>query len=508
LSATIDAPARPGVLERFSGTSARRLEHRALPLPLPLPLSLPRERRAHARIVERDGSATVERRDRRYRLTLASADAIAAEAAFGLGLASSATPHWAIALIVIPLLVVFASKAYGLYDRDDLLVRKTTLDEAPKLFQLATGYVLVVWMLSDVLLDETLGRPQAALLLAALFSLTLLGRRAARSLAQRFSAAERIMFIGGEASHDRLSEKLDDIGNAELVAHLSLEEAHRIIRRSTGSVGGLRQIAAEWDVHRVIVEPSDHGPDIFMDVVRAAKGVGVRVSLLPRVFDVVGHSVELDDLDGMTLLGLRRFGLGRSSEALKRGLDVAGAGLVLVLLTPVIAVLAAAIKLDSRGSVLFRQTRVGRDGRHFKICKFRTMGVDAEQQKAALRAMNETEGLFKIARDPRITRVGRLLRKTSLDELPQLFNVIRGDMSLVGPRPLVLDEDQLITGFDRRRLHLKPGMTGCWQIAGSARVPLSEMVKIDYRYVAGWSLWNDIKIMLRTVPYMLARRGM
>jgi lipopolysaccharide/colanic/teichoic acid biosynthesis glycosyltransferase len=166
------------------------------------------------------------------------------------------------------------------------------------------------------------------------------------------------------------------------------------------------------------------------------------------------------------------------------------------------------VKLDSAGPVFFRQTRVGKDGRRFAIYKFRTMCADAEARKAQLMALNEGDGLFKISDDPRITRVGRILRRTSLDELPQLFNVIKGEMSLVGPRPLILCEDEAITGYDRRRLQLTPGMTGHWQILGSSRVPLSEMVKIDYLYVAGWSLWADLKILLRTVPYMLARRGL
>jgi lipopolysaccharide/colanic/teichoic acid biosynthesis glycosyltransferase len=140
--------------------------------------------------------------------------------------------------------------------------------------------------------------------------------------------------------------------------------------------------------------------------------------------------------------------------------------------------------------------------------KFRTMVDGADALKPALYALNEADGLFKIADDPRTTRVGRLLRRFSLDELPQLVNVLRGEMSLVGPRPLVSDDDARITGLDRRRLHLTPGMTGHWQILGSARVPLPEMVKLDYLYVAGWSLWSDAKILLRTVPYVLARRGM
>jgi len=178
-------------------------------------------------------------------------------------------------------------------------------------------------------------------------------------------------------------------------------------------------------------------------------------------------------------------------------------------LAPLFAVIVAAIKLDTRGPVFFRQTRVGRDGERFEIRKFRSMVCGADAQKAGLRGRNEAAGgLFKIAEDPRVTRVGRVLRRRSLDELPQLVNVLRGEMSLVGPRPLVADEDEQILGMDRRRLHLTPGMTGHWQILGSSRVPLAEMVKLDYLYVAGWSLWSDVKILLRTIPLVWARRGM
>jgi lipopolysaccharide/colanic/teichoic acid biosynthesis glycosyltransferase len=137
------------------------------------------------------------------------------------------------------------------------------------------------------------------------------------------------------------------------------------------------------------------------------------------------------------------------------------------------------------------------------------MGIDAEDRKEDLKELNEVAGgMFKISDDPRVTRVGKLLRKTSLDELPQIFNVLTGEMSLVGPRPLIVDEDALVQGVYRMRLHLTPGMTGPWQILGSTRVPMDEMVGIDYLYVANWSLWADIKLLLRTVPHMLARRGM
>jgi lipopolysaccharide/colanic/teichoic acid biosynthesis glycosyltransferase len=157
--------------------------------------------------------------------------------------------------------------------------------------------------------------------------------------------------------------------------------------------------------------------------------------------------------------------------------------------------------------VIFGQIRVGRDGKRFRILKFRSMVHQAEALKPTVMHLNEAEGLFKIAADPRVTPVGRVLRGCALDELPQLFNVWRGDMSLVGPRPLVVDEDAKITGLDRSRLSLTPGMTGHWQVLGSARIPIQEMVAIDYLYVAHWSLWNDVKLLLRTVPLILSRRG-
>ena len=189
-------------------------------------------------------------------------------------------------------------------------------------------------------------------------------------------------------------------------------------------------------------------------------------------------------------------------------MDLVGAGLLL-LLSPLLLLLAIAIAIDSPGPVLFRQPRIGRGGSRFDMLKFRSMVSDADALKEELRAAERSDGgLFKITDDPRITRVGRFLRKTSIDELPQLLNVISGHMSLVGPRPLVPDEDALIEGWERRRLAVRPGMTGLWQIFGSSRIPMHEMVKIDYLYGANWSVWVDMKVLLRTVPYVLRRRGL
>jgi len=182
----------------------------------------------------------------------------------------------------------------------------------------------------------------------------------------------------------------------------------------------------------------------------------------------------------------------------KRTFDILAAGAGLVLLSPLLGLVALLVKSDDGGPVFFRQERVGYRGRPFRIWKFRSMAPDA-----AARGLPLTVG-----RDTRVTRIGAWLRRLKLDELPQLFNIISGQMSLVGPRPLVIEEDQRIEGWHRRRLELMPGMTGPWQILGPARVPLKEMVTIDYLYIANWSLWKDVKILMRTVPHVLGGRGL
>ncbi|MGA2928488.1 MAG: exopolysaccharide biosynthesis polyprenyl glycosylphosphotransferase [Solirubrobacteraceae bacterium] len=412
-----------------------------------------------------------------------------------------------LALLALPL-VVIAGKLVGSYDRDELLVNKATIDEAPRLFHLATLYALLFSLLQGQFLSGRLGAPQLLALWAAMFVFTLLARGAARTFAHAATPVERLLFVGTEDSAERLRAKLASAGGqAAVVGRMSIGDGVGPAD-ATEAASMLHRVVDELGVHRVVIEPSEPHPQTTLDFVREAKGTGARVSLLPRILEVVGSSIEIDDVHGLTLLGVRRFGLSRSSLAVKRSFDIAGAGLMLVLFAPLLAALAVLVALDSRGSAIYRQTRIGREGRPFTMLKLRTMVEGADALKPALAPLNEAEGLFKIADDPRVTRVGRWLRRYSLDEVPQLINVMRGEMSLVGPRPLVRDDDAQITGLDRRRLYLTPGMTGRWQILGSARVPMSEMIKLDYLYVTGWSLWSDVKILLRTVPYVLARRGM
>jgi exopolysaccharide biosynthesis polyprenyl glycosylphosphotransferase len=454
------------------------------------------------------------RRDAVFRRLLLVADVFAIISAFVLTVEVSSRSlmlTWS-GIAAVPVLVVCA-KLTGLYDRDETLLRKTTLDEAPKLFQLATLTALVVWLTDGLLVEGSLERHEAAFLWVTLAALLITCRAVARALALRISPVERCLFIGDEVSAEAIRSKLTGHGgvNAQVVAHLDLDKVEPWSTDSFSEprLAEIRDLAQTLDVHRAIIAPRSVDAGEMLNLVRTLKAVGVRVSVLPRLLEVVGSSVEFDDLHGVTVMGVRRFDLTRSSAAFKRAFDLVGATVGLLAISPLLGVIAVSIKIDSRGPVFFRQLRVGRHGKRFYMLKFRTMIPDADAMKESLRHRNEAkEGLFKIAEDPRVTRVGRLLRKSALDELPQLLNVFKGEMSLVGPRPLVVEEDQRVEGWHRRRLELMPGMTGPWQILGPSRVPLKEMVAIDYLYVANWSLWTDVKILLRTVPHVLGRRGL
>jgi exopolysaccharide biosynthesis polyprenyl glycosylphosphotransferase len=448
------------------------------------------------------------RRDRRYRRLLAVSDVVATLGALViciplLGEGDDRLPT--LLLAALPL-VVLIGKLLGLYDRDELVLRKSTLDEGPKLFQVATVFSLVLWISEQPLSLGDLGGKQVLGLWVGLCFGLVAGRVAARAIARTTTPPERCLLLGDPEVCERVRTKIARAGalKATVVGQVTLTR----ISEDQAPSSILTRLAAANDVQRVIIAPrsTDHGDTL--NLVRAAKAAGLNVSVLPRLLEVVGSSVVVDDVDGLRILGLRRFGLSRSSLIVKRSMDVAASTLGLVLVAPLWALIALAIKLDTRGPVFFRQRRVGRADREFDMLKFRTMVPDAERLKADLADRNEASGLFKIADDPRITWVGRFLRVTSLDELPQLLNVLRGEMSLVGPRPLVSEDDSRIQGWDRGRLHLTPGMTGPWQVLGGARIPLDEMVKIDYLYVANWSLWGDVKILVRTLGFVLGRRGM
>jgi exopolysaccharide biosynthesis polyprenyl glycosylphosphotransferase len=465
---------------------------------------------------ETTGCSVSLRRDAVFRRALAAADVLAAYAAFlfALTVVGAGSVSLRPAAALVGPLVILMSKAIGLYDRDQHVLRKTTIDEVPAILQLSVLYALAVWFGETLLLNGRLERSQVFLLAAAGFVSITASRSLARRAARALTPPERYIVLGSDPDTARIARKLESSPRvrATMVGRVALHadnhpgsNDHTVL----GKTEVLAYVIEQYRVERVIIASDSNDQEEILHAIRLSKALGARVSVLPRLLEVLGSSSTYDDVDGMTLLGVRQYGLSKSSELLKRSMDIIGGVAGLVLCAPALVGLAIAVKLDSRGPVFFRQPRVGHKGERFNMLKFRSMVPDAEHIKGALSDRNEAVGgLFKITDDPRITRVGRLLRKTSLDELPQLLNVVTGHMSLVGPRPFVPAEDALIEGWERRRLTVRPGMTGLWQIFGSSRVPKSEMVKIDYLYSANWSMWLDLKILLRTVPYVLSRRGL
>jgi exopolysaccharide biosynthesis polyprenyl glycosylphosphotransferase len=465
-------------------------------------------------IAEAPTHSVVLRREARYRRALALADVASAAVAVTLGIQVLGDDRLQLSALAALPLVVLVSKLIGLYDRDENLLRKSTLDEAPAIFQVATLYTLLIWFADSLVVgrEDFLGRGQMLAVWSLLFIFMLGGRTVARLAVRRSTQPERCLVVGNATAAKAIERKfkMSPSMKAAVVGRVPLSpgEVNGSAPQILGEFDVLDVLLMEYDVHRVVIAPETTDSEEILDVIRQVKQTGVKVSVLPRLFEVVGSSVEMDDIDGLTLLGIHRYGLTKSSEVLKRGMDLFGAALGLLILSPFLIGIAAAIKATSRGPVLFRQRRIGPHG-EFGLLKFRTMVDGADGLKPDLIELNEgADGFFKIAEDPRITRVGRLLRQSCLDELPQLINVLRGEMSLVGPRPLVPEEDRHIEGWQRTRLRLKPGMTGHWQIFGSSRIPMREMVKIDYLYGANWSLWVDTKILLRTVPYVLRRAGL
>jgi exopolysaccharide biosynthesis polyprenyl glycosylphosphotransferase len=277
-----------------------------------------------------------------------------------------------------------------------------------------------------------------------------------------------------------------------------------------GGTSRIETVLRAYRVERVIFAFSRLSATQQIDLFQRCMELGVQVDIVPRLYEVIGSRMQVHDVDGLPLVGLRAPRLSHSSRFLKRSLDLVVGVALLALFAPLLAFVALRLRLEG-GPVFFRQERMGAGGRRFQIVKFRTMYRDAEARKGALAHLNKhTEDgprMFKIADDPRVTPFGRFLRRWSIDELPQLWNVLHGEMSLVGPRPLILAEDEHIVGAGRQRLRLTPGVTGLWQVLGRSDIPFAEMITLDYLYVTNWSLWGDVKLLARTVPRVLQRHG-
>jgi exopolysaccharide biosynthesis polyprenyl glycosylphosphotransferase len=439
------------------------------------------------------------------RALLAFADGAAAVIALGVGVQFLAGAALRPAAILVPPLAVLIARVFDLYGTPGRGLGRSTLAEVPRLAQLATLLALLASFGGSRLVAGAWDVGTTAVLWASL----LVALPVARGLARRLPATlapERCLVIGSMARSARVRRTIHGLSSGR-----SLVVGWIVPEQVVPGVDGARTLCEAVAYHRaehVVVAPDVADSHETLVLIRALEELEVRVTVLPRLLELASITLTAEVIGGAAALDVRRLGLSRAERAIKRAVDICGAAALLVMAVPVGVAIALAVRLTSPGPIFFRQRRIGRDGRPFSMWKFRSMVRDAEARKQHLRARNEAHGLFKIADDPRVTSVGRFLRQTSLDELPQLFNVLRGDMSLVGPRPLVPDEDSAIAGWHRRRLYMRPGMTGVWQVMGSARVPMAEMVELDNLYVVSWSPWLDLKIVIRTLRVVLTRRGM
>ena len=275
-----------------------------------------------------------------------------------------------------------------------------------------------------------------------------------------------------------------------------------------GGFDEVPRILREHDVHELIITDGGFGERELLELVEEAHRFGVKVKIAPRTTELLLKRAEYIPGEGAPLFELRPPVLAGFEWALKRGFDLVVSSMIVIAGLPVWVAIAAAVKLTSAGPVFYRDRRIGLSEQPFGMMKFRTMYADAADRQAALEAVNEASGpLFKIKDDPRVTLVGRFLRRFSFDELPQVLNVLRGEMSLVGPRPLPVRDYEQLLPWHRKRYLVLPGMTGLWQVSGRIDLSFDDLVRLDFYYIENWSIWLDISILARTLPAVLARRG-
>jgi exopolysaccharide biosynthesis polyprenyl glycosylphosphotransferase len=432
-------------------------------------------------------------------------------AALATGLAAQQALAFAFAgALVYPLIMFFM----GIYAVDDLGSWASGVLDAPKAL---VGAILFSWPLFAIAWLAGSANPAltAVLGVAATVLASTTSRGGIRAVLHRADPLrQRVVIVGSGVVAGQLAEKLHVHQQFGLTPVGLIDDDFATVGTpNLPRLGGLRDlpdILRRGVADRVMIAFSRASHDELLKCIRTCREDGVAVDIVPRLFEFLDGARAVDTVGGLPILSLGTPRLTRSSRVAKRLLDVVLSLFLLTLLAPLFLLVAVAIKLESRGPALFRQTRVGRGGATFSLLKFRSMYARADEHKDELGLLNDVDDgvMFKIRRDPRVTRVGRWLRRLSLDELPQLINVLKGEMSLVGPRPLIhqesaaLDEDWHI-----RRLDLRPGMTGIWQVQGRSESPFQEMIRLDYQYVAGWSLARDLEILFATIPAVVSGRG-
>jgi exopolysaccharide biosynthesis polyprenyl glycosylphosphotransferase len=417
-------------------------------------------------------------------------------------------------LWILPTLPFWALlfRTYGLYGRPLRRFEPTHLDDMGSLFHALIIGTLGLWLFYKLMPPAQLNLAEVTLF--GLFALLLIpGLRVLLRLANlKHQGPERVFVAAPLEEVVQLNRKLSNHPEYEmaLVGAATGDRPQDVLDLPVAAgVDELDAVIDSGKIEHLIVQFDARfiSQERVVELRRVCFGAGVRFSIFPRQTNLLLPGIEVNYVEGIGFISYHPPILSRTSRCMKRSLDVVVSGLALVVLAPLMALIALGIKLGDGGDVFFRQSRVSRGGQRFLLFKFRTMEPEAERRNDELMSLSSDPDWLILDADPRVTRLGHFLRRTSLDELPQLLNVLRGEMSLVGPRPLSEADDRAVPDWARNRLDVTPGITGHWQVLGRNNIPFREMMEIDYAYVAGWSLLLDLKILLRTIPVVLRRRG-
>ena len=460
------------------------------------------------------GPSGSRRRGAMLRRLLAVGDWVAIFAALCVATAVTSTTDvaklfWAVLFTPAWLLVL---KLHGLYDNDHRRIRHSTLDELPSLVSASALGTIVLDGLLALSPVGPLSAKSAIIVGIGAVLACFVARAVLRFVWQRLTGVAIGIVIGPATLADAVARRIATHPEARLRLVGYLSEPRDKDRRASlprlGSVEEIPRVASEHSVERVVVAEQEMGQRDAEHLIEECKAAGLGLTFLPKHYGLLGPGIELNRLAELPVLDFRFSDPPRSTLAMKRALDLLVSGLMLVLLSPLLAAIALFILVDSGTPVFFRQKRAGRDGAPFTMLKFRTMVADAEERLAELVDLEELdEPAFKIVDDPRITRAGRLLRRTSLDELPQLINVLKGDMSLVGPRP---EEEAVVALYDERqriRLAVKPGLTGPMQVYGRGDLTFEERLAMERDYLDNLSITGDLAILLRTPRAIVRGEG-
>jgi exopolysaccharide biosynthesis polyprenyl glycosylphosphotransferase len=462
----------------------------------PTPLDTPRARGIGAQGV---GVLGLERDVLRRRL-LALAD-----------VATAATTTMVTALLVgtqaaswmalcLPVWIVLA-KLHGLYDRDHRSLRHLTVDEIPEISLWVATSILVIDALLTFAPPARLPIGEVLKVMIVAFAAAFFYRAAARALWRRMAPRERALIVGTGRFAAAARRKLNLFPDMHVEV---VNPAGELVDGTAGS--SLDEAVAHVD--RVILAHEVFDEELVESLLETCRLHRVKLSVVPPVRGMFGTATQLTHVAELPIVEYNTWDVSQSTLVLKRAMDIAMAVPLLVLFLPLFAAVAVAIKLDSRGPVIFSQRRAGKDGRPFAMLKFRTMVADAEARLAEFVSISTlAEPAFKLQNDPRVTRVGRLLRRTSLDELPQLLNILLGRMSLVGPRPEQIELVERYAPEHRFRLSVKPGLTGPMQVNGRGALTFEERLAVERDYIENVSLRRDVKILVLTVSSVVSGRG-